>query len=357
MSATVPVVSSGISPRPSPIFGTPGADLMAAGILSAVAGYVDAAGFLGLFGLFTAHVTGDLVAAGTTLGDGLQDGMVLRLGTIVVFMTSVVTAAVVARAMRRRGHRPLTALFALMTLSLAIFCASGVMLRSRLQGPDHWAVALTGAAGVFGMGVQNALMRDALSSLGPTTLMTGNLTQLMLDLVDVALPDNERGAHGEGASPRTELHRRLTKSATSVSAFLFGTVLGGVATTVFGFWSIALPATVIGSFTVSTWLQSHAPAAHRLRDRAKRSVRRSGIQRRLAPLPDVDQLGGTRARPAATDLVVAGDERGAAVADLDTRVGGRELRRVLAELPIAVPVHLSPNELSDGEGSHRRTAP
>ena len=48
----------------------PGADV-AAGVLSGVAGYVDAAGFLGLYGLYAAHVTGSFVAAGSASG-GIQ---------------------------------------------------------------------------------------------------------------------------------------------------------------------------------------------------------------------------------------------------------------------------------------------
>ncbi|HMI84061.1 MAG TPA: hypothetical protein VK550_08195 [Polyangiaceae bacterium] len=40
------------------------------------------------------------------------------------------------------------------------------MLRSRLETPDEWAVVLTGAVGVFGMGIQNALTRDVLRDLG-----------------------------------------------------------------------------------------------------------------------------------------------------------------------------------------------
>lgn len=281
MSATVPLLPSSTSNAPrlvnaSPVFGTARGDLLAAGILSAVAGYVDAAGFLGLFGLFAAHITGNLVAAGTIFAYGIHEGLGLRLTAIVVFTISVASASLVARVARARGYRPLTALFALMTIALAVFCATGVMLQSRLRGPDDWAVVLTGAVAVFGMGVQNALVRDVLSTLGPTTLMTGSLTQLTMDLVELALPEEERG--DLGARHRMETRRRLARSGTSVLAFLLGTALGGVATTLLGFWSIALPTAVVGTFTVSVSIQSRArePRALRFLHR-ERWVRRSQI--------------------------------------------------------------------------------
>jgi uncharacterized membrane protein YoaK (UPF0700 family) len=276
MSATVPVVPASSPNAPTSnraravieasVFGTPGRNLAAAGVLSALAGFVDAAGFIGLFGLFAAHVTGDLVAAGTTLAGGIHEGLTLRLVAILVFMIAVATAALVARAARRRRRRPLTALFALMTFALALFCTTGVLLRPQLQGPDAWAVVLTGAVGVFGMGVQNALMRDVLCSLGATTLMTGNLTQLTMDLVEVVLPDKTNGPSTERSRQRLEMRRRLAKSGTSVSAFLLGTVLGGAAIMRYGFWSIALPATVAGILTFATWLPSRVRHEQPARD-------------------------------------------------------------------------------------------
>lgn len=249
------------TPNGTPAFGSERGDHLAIGILSAVAGYVDAAGFLALFGLFTAHITGELVAAGMEFAGVGTSGVSLRLATIPVFIVSVAATALVARATRRRGQRPLTAILGLMTLALAIFCAVGVALRSRLEGPDAWAVVLTGAFGVFAMGIQNTLMRDVLSGLGPTTLMTGNLTRLTMDIVEVVLPEEDVGTGRDAARRRTEASRRLGKSATPVVAFLLGTALGGAATSMFGLWSIALPAIVIGVLTLSTWLRVRAPAA------------------------------------------------------------------------------------------------
>jgi uncharacterized membrane protein YoaK (UPF0700 family) len=262
MPTLLPAVGSSAANSACPgAFGSPRSDLVATGILSSVAGYVDAAGFLALFGLFTAHVTGDLVAAGTTFTGGGTTGISLRLATIPVFMVSVAATALVARGTRRHGHRPLTAILALMTLALAVFCAMGVVLRPRLGGPDQWAVVLTGAFGIFTMGIQNTLMRDVLSGLGPTTLMTGNLTRLTIDLVELALPEADSSQEGEPAIRRIEARQRIVKSATPILTFLFGTVLGGAATTMFGLWSIALPTATVGVLTLATWLRTRTRAS------------------------------------------------------------------------------------------------
>ena len=257
LQSPTPVATStgGTAPKTPFVFGSARGDLWATGLLSSVAGFVDAAGFLALYGLFTAHITGDLVATGTVFA-GSHAGVTLRLATIPVFMTSVAATALAARATRRRGHRPLTTILALMTLALAVFCATGVVLRSRLEGPDGWAVVLTGAIGIFAMGIQNTLMRDLLSGLGPTTLMTGNLTRLTMDLVEIALPERDAGPESEATARRIEASRRIRKSATPVLTFLLGTALGGAATAMVGLWSIALPTVTVGALTVSTWLRS-----------------------------------------------------------------------------------------------------
>jgi uncharacterized membrane protein YoaK (UPF0700 family) len=227
-------------------------ELVVAALLSAVAGYVDAAGFLALFGLFTAHVTGDLVAAGAVVAEHSRLGVVGRLAMIPVFMSSVAATALFARAIRRRGQRPLVGLLALMTVALAVFCATGVALHRFVNGPDAWAVALTGATGVIAMGIQNTLMRDTLRGLCPTTMMTGNLTQFTIDLVEllVARPAGDRT---RVARLRARTRKRLLKFGAPVTGFMVGALLGGWMTGVWGLSSIALPAVVMGALTFSTW--------------------------------------------------------------------------------------------------------
>ncbi len=68
------------------------------------------------------------------------------------------------------------------------FCWHFLSLRVAL-GPfpdsDAPAALLTGFAGVSGMAIQNAVQRVHFASIPPTTLMTGNTTQAVLDAVDL----------------------------------------------------------------------------------------------------------------------------------------------------------------------------
>jgi len=226
-------------------------DIVGGALLSAVAGYVDAAGFLALFGLFTAHVTGDLVAAGAVLAERVTIGMGIRLLMIPVFMFSVAVASLFARAIRRRGQNPLTPLLALMTVALAAFCATGVTLRSMARGPDAWGVAFIGGTAVIAMAIQNTLMRDALSGLSPTTIMTGNLTQCTIDLVEIILPSTQ-GNREELRRVRAEASNRLVRYGVPLIGFMIGALLGACLTAVYGLLSTALPTIVVGFFTLAT---------------------------------------------------------------------------------------------------------
>jgi uncharacterized membrane protein YoaK (UPF0700 family) len=244
-----------------------GNDLVGAALLSAVAGYVDTAGFLALYGLFTAHVTGDLVTAGVVVAEHFRTGAATRLAMIPVFMLSVAATALFARALKRRGREPLTALLAVMTLALAIFGTTGVALRGWASAPDDWGVAIIGGTGVIAMAIQNTLMRDALSSFCPTTIMTGNLTQVTIDLVDVFLPA-PGGASSERASRQTDAAGRLKRFGIPLLGFMLGGALGAVLTHALGLWSIALPTAVVGALTGVAWRMAKSARAAIVHDTA-----------------------------------------------------------------------------------------
>ena len=175
-------------------------------VLSFNAGYVDTVGFLALQGLFTAHVTGNFVTLGAALVLGTS-GVVAKLLALPVFG---VTVALVRRTSQRTmlmTQCGLLTLFAILAWSLGPF-----------PDGDRATAVLTGMVGVAAMAVQNALQRIHLGTAPPTTLMTGNTTQAMIDFVDLARNRPERPA----------LLARLRRNATGVACFAGGCALGAV---------------------------------------------------------------------------------------------------------------------------------
>lgn len=226
-----------------------GSDLTGAVVLSAVAGYVDTAGFMALFGLFTAHITGDLVTAGTSLGGQPNLGANARLLMIPIFIASVAATTLFARRLNRWGYPTLPPTLALLTFALSAFGLAGVMLHPLANQPDAWAVVITGGAGVIAMGIQNTLTRSVLSSCSPTTIMTGNLTQCTIDLVEMALPDPANDTVGRLLA-RGEAGARLKKYGLPLLGFTLGALSGGAVTHCFGLASISVPAVAVAALTV-----------------------------------------------------------------------------------------------------------
>src|SRR5260370_14205225 len=93
-------------------------------LLSLNAGFVDTVGFLGLQGLFTAHVTGNFVtlAAGFVYGPHGTIGKILALPE---FIGAVAVARLVGAALTARGLPTLTILLGVEAVFLAAFLALG----------------------------------------------------------------------------------------------------------------------------------------------------------------------------------------------------------------------------------------
>jgi uncharacterized membrane protein YoaK (UPF0700 family) len=229
-------------------------------LLSGVAGYVDTAGYLSLFGLFTAHVTGNFVTVGAAVARRAPEGTIAKLAVIPVFMVAVAATSLLARALRRRHVDPLGPLLALMTLALGLFWALGVLLTPQAIAPDAWAVVAIGGAGVMALGIQNALMREAFITMSPTTVMTGNLTQVTMDLVHVALPPNE--SDPEIATNSHEAGRmRLAKFGLPLLGFVAGAAAGAWLTGAYGLRSLAAPTLIVGALALWTLLTPRGAVA------------------------------------------------------------------------------------------------
>jgi uncharacterized membrane protein YoaK (UPF0700 family) len=215
-------------------------DALRVATLSSVAGYVDAAGFLSLFGLLPAHMTGDLVWAGAAVADRADVGWLVRIAMVLLFVSSVAVAAVAARIVRRRGQSPLPSLLSLMTIALGVFWAAGMALGPLMTGPEGTATLFISGAGVMAMGIQNALMREALGALCPTTVMTGNLTQVIMDTVELVFASFDAPAR-RPERRRKEALARIARFGLPVVSFTVGAVAGACATNALGFMSLAVP--------------------------------------------------------------------------------------------------------------------
>ena len=182
-------------------------------LLALAAAYVDTCGFIGLFGLFTAHVTGNFVLIGAELVNRHAD-ILTKLMALPVFVVSVVLANQAEVFMRRRGVAATTWLLGVESALIALAALAPRWVGLPRQADDAPSVVV-GFLLIAAIGVQNALMRTSLASPVQTTVMTGNVTQLTIDLLAVATDRAD-------ASTRT----RAATSWPVVVAFAVGSALG-----------------------------------------------------------------------------------------------------------------------------------
>ncbi len=215
------------------IFGSPGT---LAALLAFNGGFVDTAGFLGLQGLFTAHVTGNFVTLAAALVEG-SHGIVGKLLALPEFILVVALARLAGNALRRRGTPVLPTLLSAMVLLLAAFFVTAVVF-GPFANADSPAALLTGFSGIAAMALQNAVHRVHLANQPPSTLMTGSTTQATIDFIDLIVG----GATQNDASTRT----RLRRLAASILYFAAGCAVSALLYWKIGFWGLALPV-VIGA--------------------------------------------------------------------------------------------------------------
>jgi uncharacterized membrane protein YoaK (UPF0700 family) len=101
---------------------------------------------------------------------------------------------------------------------------------------DAPAALLAGFAGIAGMAIQNAVQRVHYSALPPTTLMTGNTTQAVLDAVDLLRP--------EPATDVAAVRARLARMLRAIAWFAIGCGVAAVLYYFAGLWCLAVPVVV-----------------------------------------------------------------------------------------------------------------
>lgn len=203
--------------------------------LGFVAGFVDTLGFVALFGLFTAHVTGNFVLIGAVLAQSDGD-VLLKLLVFPAFIAAVAMTRLIVLALQRAQPAPVNALRPLLLLQwllLGGFALCG-WAAPPIRSDEAPLVLWAGVLGAAAMGVQNATARLVLSSLTPTTVMTGNVTQLVIDAVDLL----------RGAGDATVRARSL-RFIGPILAFALGAIGGAFGYVYAGFVALLLPMFVL----------------------------------------------------------------------------------------------------------------
>lgn len=199
-------------------------------LLSTIAGMVDVMGYLSLGKLFTAHVTGNLVVIAALLVRGGPPNTAQILA-VPVFIVAVAAIWLIARESDRRGPalvRPLLLVQFLLLACVLIFS----VINDPAANPHGFMAGAVAMVAVSAMACQFALLRLALPVAPSTAVMTGNLTNAVLSLLDT-LSRNQPLL--EGAK------ERLKKTLHLVVGFFAGCIAGAAAVSWLGDWAWSLP--------------------------------------------------------------------------------------------------------------------
>ena len=205
-------------------------------LLSFNGGFVDAAGFFGLQGLFVAHVTGNFVTLGAALVHG-SHGIIGKVLALPEFVAVVALARIAGRALQARKLPAQRILLAAKVVMLLAFFLLAV-LYGPFPDPNTPAALLTGFSGIAAMALQNAVQRVHFANLPPTTMMTGSTVQATLDAVDLV----GGGDPAQAAAVRARF-RRLVLTLVSFGA---GCALAALLYAKIGFWCLGV-AVMVGA--------------------------------------------------------------------------------------------------------------
>jgi uncharacterized membrane protein YoaK (UPF0700 family) len=200
-------------------------------VLSVIAGSADVISFLGLGGLFTAHITGNLVILAAHVVSG-GDAPLAVILSVPVFMVMLVLTRLLAAGLEAIGLASLWPLLLLQFLLLGGFLVLCVAAGPHID-PKAANAILAGMLGVSAMAVQNALPQISLTGTTSTAVMTTNVTRFMMDVGEVLL--------GRDPDEVAKARSRAKNTWPPIVGFTIGCGVGAACEAAVGLWSLALP--------------------------------------------------------------------------------------------------------------------
>ncbi len=199
--------------------------LVTALLLTSVGGFVDAVGYISLFQIFTANMSGNSIHVGIYVGGFDIAGLSRPACAILSYVSGIILTRIALEIANRAGVRRIASLtLSVEALLLVIFArATPVMHSGQIAEQRSLAYFLLVATLAFAMGVQTG----TLTHLGPltvyTTFVTGTLTKFSESFARMVFWIHDRRRSGI-AMPDIVRHLR-TQADAAASALLLGTWL------------------------------------------------------------------------------------------------------------------------------------
>jgi uncharacterized membrane protein YoaK (UPF0700 family) len=202
--------------------------------LAFVSGFIDLFGFMAWYGLLAAHVTGNLLFFALDVAHGRYD-LAMKLCALPIFAVSVAVSTWFIHALKESGRHPFIPVILLQAGAIGLCLLAGLVL-PHPRGPDELPSVVMGSIALFAMGLQNTTMRLILNNLPATTVMTGNITQVMSDSVRWLV------GYGLEVPGETEaLRHRAQLIGITLSAFTVGAITGALSEIHLGYAALLLP--------------------------------------------------------------------------------------------------------------------
>ncbi|MFC3158516.1 Uncharacterized membrane protein YoaK, UPF0700 family [Chryseobacterium arachidis] len=195
-------------------------------LLTMIAGFCDTVTFVAADAIFSAHVTGNFIVFAYQFVKGSDIHAWIKLLTFPVFILAVIVGGRIAG--RAKSH------YAILCWEGFLLLLSGciVAVLNYNHAFEEWMMYAVTMMAVFAMGLQNAFGKlYAKETHGPTTMMTGNVTQASLDF----------GTLLKNGFNHPEALSSLKKQMITILGFLVGCFLGAYAGKQFGLVMLVLP--------------------------------------------------------------------------------------------------------------------
>jgi uncharacterized membrane protein YoaK (UPF0700 family) len=253
--------------------------------LSFIGGFVDATGYVKLYGLFTSSITGNLVVGCSALF-GHSVGLFARLYVTFFFAIgafAITIAAAKMRVVQKRTQWDMGMVlfkYEIWCIVLAlIFGVSVDYAPGGIPSIDSWQALFVGSLLALSMGVHNAAAQDLIANCPSTTVMTMTIVKVSIFLGNavqywfamkrfiVLHPPNEKPDDYE-ESIKKKHETNLVKFLENVQPLLFfvlGAMFGALLSIHMTFWCLIMPLLVLSGLVYSIQLAQKAfdPTLHR----------------------------------------------------------------------------------------------